>query len=225
MDYKSTKEKFFTEFQRLLTDENGWELQKEQDGCTVYSVMTPFSTKSNCYKCTFDIDLSPRRTIDTVHFFGPYRPQFDPHFSKTEILEKLDETSIIGHFVGKKTILGVSLSGDYVNLFTMGKTEKYIYSVYGSVDYNKDNLHGVGIRGWMHPSGIAAFHTENPEKTKAVIIFHSEFKNLPGFLVRSVIEKSSVTGVLQYIEQLRATKTSLANYQPLGKEVVMCNNY
>jgi len=62
--------------------------------------MTNFSTKSNCYKCEFDIDLSPQRTIDTVHFFGPYRPQFDPHFVKSEVLEELE--GVIVHIFGWK---------------------------------------------------------------------------------------------------------------------------
>uniref|UniRef100_A0A915L4V1 START domain-containing protein n=1 Tax=Romanomermis culicivorax TaxID=13658 RepID=A0A915L4V1_ROMCU len=93
---------------------------------------------------------------------------------------------------------------------------------YGSIKYDKETPKGIGLRGWMHPSGFAAFKTDDPNVTNAVVIWHSEFQALPGFLVKSVVEKASIAGMIQYIENLRTMKDK--PYEPLTKDVAMCRN-
>uniref|UniRef100_A0A915KP85 Uncharacterized protein n=1 Tax=Romanomermis culicivorax TaxID=13658 RepID=A0A915KP85_ROMCU len=110
--------------------------------------------------------MAPHRTIDTIHPFGPYRKEYDANYISSQVIEELSavriigelENSVIGQFAGKTYIMGIGFSGDYINSYVFDKTNDYFYN--GSIKYDKETPKGIGLRGWMHPSGFAAFKTE-----------------------------------------------------------------
>ncbi|XP_065912649.1 stAR-related lipid transfer protein 5-like isoform X2 [Dysidea avara] len=150
---------------------------------------------SHCYKAVGEITTTPQMTLEyLIPGPGRVRRKWDHSVKDWNLVETVNESSIVLQSITKSYAWGLISSRDFVDLIKWGCVEDsgLYYTCAHGIDHPSCPESSSYVRGWNYPCGMLCYPTDNG-KTKMYYMLQCDIRGyLPTSLVESSIPSSMV---------------------------------
>jgi len=146
------------------------------------------------HKAEFDIDASPEKCLDLVA--DPTKhANMDRGIKDMTMVERMDEDFVVLRTTTEKLMGGLISARDFVDIVGVDRTiHKQMIMYYGNIELPQHQVQRGFVRGITYPSAFTFKAVNgNPNKTHAAIIYQSDIKIFPAFLIGKLMPSILVT--------------------------------
>ncbi|XP_014893293.1 stAR-related lipid transfer protein 3 isoform X3 [Poecilia latipinna] len=184
----------------ILAQEENWKLEKTSDtGDSVYSLETI------SYGKIFILKAFMQCPAECVYQETIMQPEKVVEWTKTvtscQILQRVDDNTLVTHDVAASVGGGIVASRDYVNVRRIERRQNSYLSAGVSTNHDARPPTDRYVRGENHPGGFVVLKSSNnPAVCTFIWILNTDFK---GHLPRYLIHQALPSGMFEFVGQLR----------------------
>ncbi|XP_007558130.1 stAR-related lipid transfer protein 3 isoform X5 [Poecilia formosa] len=184
----------------ILAQEENWKLEKTSDtGDSVYSLETI------SYGKIFILKAFMQCPAECVYQETIMQPEKVVEWTKTvtscQILQRVDDNTLVTHDVAASVGGGIVASRDYVNVRRIERRQNSYLSAGVSTNHDARPPSDRYVRGENHPGGFVVLKSSNnPAVCTFIWILNTDFK---GHLPRYLIHQALPSGMFEFVGQLR----------------------
>ncbi|KAL4617730.1 stAR-related lipid transfer protein 3 [Arapaima gigas] len=186
--------------EQILAQEENWKLEKNNEyGDAVYSLEIPFHGKTFILKAFMQC---PAELVYQEVILQPEKMvQWNRTISACQILQRVDDNTLVSYDVSAGAAGGVVSPRDFVNVRRVERRRDRYMSAGMSTSHDAKPAHGRYIRGENGPGGFVVLKSSaNPSVCTFIWVLNTDLK---GRLPRYLIQQSLAATMFEFLVHLR----------------------
>uniref|UniRef100_A0A8C5DII1 StAR-related lipid transfer protein 3 n=1 Tax=Gouania willdenowi TaxID=441366 RepID=A0A8C5DII1_GOUWI len=202
--------------EQILTQEDNWKFEKNNDmGDSVYTLEIPYHGKTFILKALMQC---PAEMVYQEVILQPEKMvQWNRTVSACQILQRVDDNTLISYDVSAGAAGGVVSARDFVNVRRVERKQDCYMSAGMATKHDAKPPSGRFVRGENGPGGFVVLKSNNnPSICTFIWVLNTDLK---GRLPRYLIQQSLAATMFEFMAHLRQRiadlRPSLRSHQPI----------
>uniref|UniRef100_A0A8C6K7K5 StAR related lipid transfer domain containing 3 n=1 Tax=Nothobranchius furzeri TaxID=105023 RepID=A0A8C6K7K5_NOTFU len=186
--------------EQILTQEDNWKFEKNNDkGDSVYTLEIPYHGKTFILKALMQC---PAELVYQEVILQPEKMvQWNRTVSVCQILQRVDDNTLVSYDVSAGAAGGVVSARDFVNVRRVERKRDCYMSAGMATDHDTKPLCGRYVRGENGPGGFVVLKSSsNPSVCTFIWVLNTDLK---GRLPRYLIHQSLAATMFEFMSHLR----------------------